>query len=252
MGTPKGAVSPRRLSVTPELLADVRRRYEQTDEPLATMAADLGCSLETVRNIGTRENWVRYVRPPHDLTPAARLKVRAEALAKEQGALTLPPRSGGEGRPPELAQQATADGVGGEARSQETPTPIPSPQGGGEDDAAPPQVAETAQQLHRELLALIAEVKATRQRMKREGYGKSDLQEASRMVISLSGALGKLKPMLPADPQAESDDAYDDTPADIDEFREALARKIEAFMESRPDEDGPEETDAAGDDVAGS
>ena len=37
------------------------------------MAADLGCCHETVRNIAAREGWVRYVPPPRDLTPAARL-----------------------------------------------------------------------------------------------------------------------------------------------------------------------------------
>ena len=88
MATLKGAVSPRRLSVTPELMADVRRRYEQTEEPLATMAADLGCSNETVRNIAKRENWTRYVPPPRDLTRAAKLRIQVEALAqaREQGA----------------------------------------------------------------------------------------------------------------------------------------------------------------------
>jgi hypothetical protein len=94
---PTRAIEARRLKVTPELLANVRQRYEQTDEPLSTMAADLGCSLETVRNIAKRETWVRYVAPPRDLSPAAKLAARAKALAAEQGAAaSLPPPERGE------------------------------------------------------------------------------------------------------------------------------------------------------------
>ena len=73
MAKPARAVSPRRLNVTPELLADIRHRYEHTPESLSTMAADLGCTGQTVCNLAKREGWVRYVPPPRDLTLAAKL-----------------------------------------------------------------------------------------------------------------------------------------------------------------------------------
>jgi hypothetical protein len=210
------AIESRRLRVTPALLADVRRRFERSDEPLATMAADFGCSIETVRNIAKRERWLRYQPPPRDLSPAARLAARAAALAMEQGA------------------------------AQNDPAPAP---------AQPPQeqpllLADTAEQLHRELQTLLAELTATRARMKRERAGKHDLRQTSQVIASLTATLRALQPMLCAVPPAGADHAYDDVPADIDEFREALARRIEAFMQSRPDEDELAETDAAGTDPA--
>ena len=249
MTSPKGAVSPRRLNVTPALMADVRRRYEASEETLATLAADLGCSVETVRNIAKRELWVRYVPPPRDLTAAARLRIKAEALAQEQEQ-EQEQEQGAAHQSPFVPAQAGTQEQDGNADVVAPGSPRSRGRTDDDEDAAPPDIAETAEQLHRELQALIAEVQATRQRMKREGYGKRDLQDVSRMILSLSGALGKLKPLLHPAQHAGNDDAYDDIPTDIDAFREALAQKIEAFMESRGDEIDDTEDDDAGDDVA--
>lgn len=209
---PTRAIEARRLNITDELKANIRHRYEHTDEPLSTMAADLGCTAQTVCNLAKRENWARYVAPPRDLPPAARLLARAEKLACSSS-------------PPLIAAQA-----------ETTPEPL--------------QVADTAGQLHHELQGLLAEVRAERARMKREGYGKNDLQKTSQMIASLTATLRTLQPMLHAVPTStEPETAYDDMPADLDEFRDALARRIEAFFASRPDAgDGGEP--AAGDAAA--
>jgi hypothetical protein len=132
MAAPKGAVSPRRLNVTPELMADVRRRYQQTDEPLATLAADLGCSTETVRNIAKREQWVRHVPPPRDLTRAAKLRIQAEALAqaREQGACTPRAAAGRVGRR-SLRSKRRRTGWGAWLRHQRPPPPSPPRKGEG-------------------------------------------------------------------------------------------------------------------------
>lgn len=81
MGNPPArAIAARRLNVTPERLGHIRQRYEHTPKSLSTMAADLGCCRQTVCNIAKREGWKRYEAPPRDLTPAARLLMRAERL----------------------------------------------------------------------------------------------------------------------------------------------------------------------------
>jgi len=222
--TPVAAISARRLKITPALHDNVRRRYEQTDEPLAAFAADLGCTVQTVCNIAKREGWVRYVAPPRDVTPAMLLRVRAERLAELQ--------------PTVEQDRASAISAGG----------LPPP-AGAEDEA--PHPTETAEALHRELNAFLADVRVERARMKREGYGKSDLQKMSHTIASLAATLRALRPMLrdaSVSTQCESD--YDDMPADLDEFREALARRIEAFMESRGDEADAFELDVDADDAA--
>ncbi len=122
---------------------------------------------------------------------------------------------------------------------------------GGEENPEPLQLAATAEQLHRELSGLLAEVRAERARMKREGYGKNDLQKTSQVIASLTATLRTLQPMLCPAPQAGTDDDdYDDMPADLDEFRNQLARRIAAFMESRPDAGDAAQADGAGTEAA--
>ena len=116
------AIEARRLKFTPALLANIRHRFEHTDESLSTMAADLGCCKTTLHGIAKRGGWVRYVRPPRDLASSARLEARAEALADDRQ-----PEEAGEGRSDSLrhpevrAQRASKDGRPNSVR------PWPSP-----------------------------------------------------------------------------------------------------------------------------
>ena len=246
----------RRLKFTPALLANVRRRYEHTDEILSTMAADLGCCKTTLRGIAKREGWVRYRAPPRDLLPAARLLERAEALAVS----TLPPRSGGEGRPPELAWQAEADGVGGVESKLAPPTPDPSPPfaartGGGEGEAAacaipvitPEQLRTAIAALHADVSKELVDFKAFRAGLDPASFGLLERERVARTLAGLSATLHKLQVMR-ANAEAghatainESDFAYDDMPADLDEFRRELARRIDALLAEPPDDGDPVE-----------
>jgi hypothetical protein len=244
----------RRLKFTPALLANVRRRFEGSDEPLSSMAADLGCCITTLRGIAQREGWVHYVKLPRDLTPAARLLERAEGLA-----LSLPPRSGGEGRPPELAQQAQADGVGGLEGAQEPPTPDPSPPratraGGGETDAVPilDQVRAAIAALHADVAKELADFKAFRASLKGKPLGLLERERVARTMANLSATLHRLQVMLSAAPAAaateNSETPYDDMPADLDAFRNELARRIRLFVAGRRARSGADAI--AGDDAA--
>jgi hypothetical protein len=73
--------------------------------------------------------------------------------------------------------------------------------------------------------------------MKREGYAKHQMQDVSRVIHDCTASLARLKPMAEraATPDTAQETFYDDMPADLDEFREALARRIEAFFAGRPD-----------------
>ena len=245
MVKPTRAILARRLNITDELKANIRQRYEHTSESLATMAADLGCTGQTVCNLAKREGWVRYEAPPRDLSPAAKLLARAEKLAGQgAAALSLPPRSGGEGRPPELAQQATADGVGGIDGVQEPPTPDPSPpfaarMGGGEENAARAvdveQITDTAEALHEAARKLLADVEASRAQLAGMPQSPIDQERTARTLANLTATLQKLTPLRcrVAHSESPTDNAYDDMPADLDEFRRELARRIRIFVEGR-------------------
>lgn len=72
---------------TPRFLAAVKRRYEDTDEPMPTIAFDFGISLRTLHRMVEREGWrKRGDRPPKDLTPADLLAEAAEAMSRGESA----------------------------------------------------------------------------------------------------------------------------------------------------------------------
>jgi hypothetical protein len=97
-----------------------------------------------------------------------------------------------------------------------------------------------------EVAGFLDDVRAERKRMKREGYAKHELRAVSRVIADLSGSLNRLKPMAQRAAEPDTGTFYDDMPADLDAYREALARKIEAFMASRGDEADAFELDADG------
>jgi len=79
----------RRYGYTPELIADGRRRYEQTDETITSIAADFGVHKTTLQRLANRAGWVRHAPPPRDLPAAAKLAAQAEALQGQGAAARL-------------------------------------------------------------------------------------------------------------------------------------------------------------------
>jgi transposase-like protein len=202
---------PAHRSYTPELLANGRRRYEQTDESVSAIAADFGIHHYSLIRLAQREGWVRHERPQRALPRAARLLAQAEALEAQ-------------------APQELAPG-GAQAR----------PGWGAEEIAAP--LSGTIERLYRAVLDELATVEAMHARRGTLPERPVDAVRTAQTLSSLTETLQKLQRLRCAVPFSGSDD--DDMPADIDEFRNELARQIEAFMESRPDED-----DAGGDTAA--
>ncbi|MGE0564711.1 MAG: hypothetical protein AB7O50_09380 [Pseudolabrys sp.] len=63
-----------------------------------------------------------------------------------------------------------------------------------------------------------------------------DAERSARTLASLARTLRELSAMSGAQPTAETASDDDDAiPRDLDEFRRALARRIEAFVGERPD-----------------
>ena len=79
------------------------------------------------------------------------------------------------------------------------------------------------------MAGFLDDVRAERKRMKREGYAKHELQAVSRVIADLAGSLARLKPLAPRAAEPDSGIPYDDMPADLDEFRDELARRIDAL-----------------------
>ncbi len=97
--------------------------------------------------------------------------------------------------------------------------------------SAMPGVGDTVERLYRAVLAELAAVENLRAQLKREPQGTQDAERTARTLSSLTETLQKLQRLKCAVPNTGSQD--DDLPADIDEFRDELARRIEAFVASR-------------------
>jgi hypothetical protein len=73
----------------------------------------------------------------------------------------------------------------------------------------------------------------------------SDVEKTARALESVMRTLkevDRLRFVHAAPAATGDDDNYDDLPRDLDEFRRALAQRIEAFVASRPDDDLLEDT----------
>jgi hypothetical protein len=229
-------------SCTSEMEANIRHRYEETDEPVERIAADRGVASGSLRRIARVKGWVRRKhRGPKDVTEAMRILAEAERLEKE---IALPPPGGGRS----AAQRPGGD----ESQSQQDhPTPDglqpsnpPPPGEGGTAPAAPLPAEEllaTIARLEAAVRAELSTVEAMRAAYGSEPYKPYHSQLTTRTLSNLTDTLGKLtrlRAALAAEPQpvaAPQGPTYDDYPADIDEFRREFARRVEAFIASRTD-----------------
>ena len=190
----------RRRTFTPELLAYTRRRFEQTDDTFADMAADLGVHRNTLRNIAGCERWIRYTRLPQGLSSAVKLLMQAEALERH----------------PEVQGKTQGNGAAASVQAQ--------------DEEAIPPLADTIARLHRAILDELAALETLRTQLKRPPRGSGG---TARTLAILTETLQKLQQLQRNPANSGSNDA--DMPADIDEFRNELARRIDEFVASRID-----------------
>jgi len=256
-----------RLVFAPELLADGKRRYETTPESLDSIALDFSNNRSTLKNVARREGWVRYVPPPVGLSRAAGIAAEAEALeaealndrhpevraafaaslegwtAADSGAVAL---RGAQERPPQ--------GDGNNA-TERAPQGDREDAGGGESPAAAWSLRERIDELRASVDEEIAAVRALRAKLKTVPHSTETAGKTSRTLADLTATLERLQRIEIGASQHHGqhshDDRFSDLLADPDAMRLDLARRIAAFMESRPD-DADAGGDAAGaDGVAG-
>jgi len=236
--TPRGRpYVPVHRTYTPELLASGQRRYEDTDEPVAAIAADFRIHAGSLRRLARELGWVRFDRGPRELPVASRLLAKAEALEQALERGTLPAGESGDEETPSLALplagggDTTAVGDAGAPSAEDI------------EAARAARAARMIDDLERETDEEITAVRALREALKGVPRRPREGEATARTLSTLTETVQKIHRMRCALTQSRPYD-NDDMPADIDEFREALARKIEAFMESRPDEDFIEDVDA--------
>ncbi|MDP2410015.1 MAG: hypothetical protein Q8M26_06985 [Pseudolabrys sp.] len=188
--TPKPA-SRRRIHLTPALLEDIRRRYEETDDTMVAIAADYRMSDTTLRRLVREHRWARRQPVPRELPKAASLQSVAEAL------------------------------------DQQRLTPGPS--------SADPDIFDN---LVVAAGAMLAALTAWQRRLPATPAGLSGEGEASaRTIDDLTRTFAQIRrrrgvPSGPVRTTADVPFDEDDRYANIDAFRDEIARRIEAFVES--------------------
>ena len=262
MGRPR----PKR-TYSPELIENLRFRFEETGEPVRTIAVSVPMGRTTLYALAEELGWTRYVPPPLDLSPAARLAAEAGRLAAEAGRRGLSSRAtacnaGGPGpilrsdheAPGSLGPCLRGDDSNGSADESSPPTPDPSPPlaalaGGGEEYAAPASAAQSEQdadlsnlepQERRARLSAMARAidhqLALLRRRQALPQTEHERKEISIEFTKLNAALSQTEQQLQdLDRGRESDSAIggDTRRMDIDERRLRLARRIREFVASR-------------------
>lgn len=181
----------------------IRRDYEHSNRAIVDICAEHGISANTLRDRVRRWGWTpRRVPIPREGPPAMAITPR----------LDHPPLEG-EGQHA-IAPQAMSD----------TPSPV---------DADPASVAPRLQSAVARVLPAIEAIIA---RLGAQPMPPREVEQTARALGTLTRTLRELNTLLAQQPLSATN-AYDDIPEDLDAFREHLARRIEAFLASRPDED---------------
>jgi hypothetical protein len=195
----KKAVEARRCKFSPELEARGRYLFEETEAAMADIAFELGIHKGTVPVVAKRRGWKRYVPPPRDVLPATRILVETESLERQRETAQSGPE----------VERAQPDGASGESES------------------------DVVARLRRAVLNELTVIESLRDRLKNEPQSRVAAERTARTLSTLTDTLQKLQRLQYVVPASGS--LYD-IPADIDEFRNELARRIEAFVASRTDE----------------
>lgn len=208
----------RRIEFTPRMVDYIRHRYEEVGDSPEIVARSVGVAKATIQRLVREQQWTRVVRGPRDLSRAEQLAAEARALAQkaEGGAVLL--------RGADFARAPQGDG---------------EQAAGGEEATTPVDIDEQIERLLRLVSQEIGVYENLRATLKNEPEAPRAALKTAHNLGSLTSTLDDLRRMRAAnkEPVHYAYDDSDDFPTDIDAFRDELARQIEAFMESRTDEE---------------
>lgn len=221
----------RRVEFTPRMTDHIRHRYEDVGDSPEVISRSVGVAKATIQRLIKEQQWTRAGQGPRDLSRAEQLAMQARALARG-----LPPPE--RGRPP---SEARREGVN-DASFEETPFRTAAPSdlplvGGGKEGAQPVDIEREIERLLRLVSDEVGVYENLRATLKNEPQPQREALKTAHNIASLTSTLDDLRRMRAANKEPLHHDADDDLPADIDAFRAELARRIEAFMESRTDDE---------------
>jgi len=207
-----------------DFLAALRQRYEQTDQPMRSLAREFSIGISTLSAIVERHGWVKRSQRKRG-RPEASLVSEAQALME-----SLPTRAGA----------ATANEAALLALERNlTPSPSLPLAGGGSPvtaGAEPRENLTAAERIQTLLLKEIAAEEVAREALGNEPRLRTEADACARRLALMTQTLQTLQKIRETQPMANARCQcceYDDIPADMDAFRGELARRIDAFVKSR-------------------
>jgi len=244
------------IALTDEAWAQIRHDYEHTDRPIADICAEHGISERTLGNRVRRWNWTPRRTPISRCGPPPAAAARIEAVAtspwplgprlrgNERGELAQPseptahpaphpaplPSSGERERTECVVATSTATGA--------VPPPEIPPYGigpGSQQSADADDPATIVPRLQGAVARVLPAIETNLAKLAAGPGHPREMEQAARALGSLTRTLRELTSLLSQQqaPATSKGDDYDDMPEDIDAFRDALARRIEAFVASR-------------------
>lgn len=188
------------VQYTEAFLASARHGYENTDQPMRELARELGIGITTLSTLAEKHGWAKRSQRKRGLPPTMQLLAEAQALATSS--------------------------------HKKPPTPDPSPPvaallGGGE-------IASARNDLLIKLEQILAQLIAAQELAPANGIHSPQGARTLTLLIQAMRALKGMRGPAPAEP-GHIDDDDDEIPRDLDEFRHALARRIEALFASETD-----------------
>jgi hypothetical protein len=198
-----------------EALEYARHRYVETDDPMSSIAADVGKSRGMMYKIAKAEGWpLRMDRPPRGLSPALKLDIQAT--------------------------EAEANEASDPAKAEDR----------GTDPDAPPVADSIATRLEAAVEKELRKVESLRGESAPRAKRSAEAERVARTLATLTETLFKVRRLRQPGNNSGSND--DDLPSDADGFRLALAHRIDVFVRSRIDGSVPEGDQPANGDAAAS
>ena len=213
--------------LTSEAWTQIRHDYEHSDRPVEDICAEHGISSGTLRDRMRRWGWTRRRAPiPHEGPPPAPAPQLGTAPPPLPTGRELDPAAPSFAAAPQLETAAPCLAAVPQAAAGEH-TGAPGESGETDDRPIVPRLQSAVARVLPAIETIVAKLGS-------EPMHPREMERAARALAALTRTLRELNNLL-SQRQAAAADAvvpFDDMPEDIDAFRHALARRIEAFVAS--------------------
>ncbi|NEV77282.1 hypothetical protein DYI24_09530 [Rhodopseudomonas sp. BR0C11] len=197
-----------------EMLAELRRRYVDTDEPVARIADQIGVHRDTVELLARKQGWpLRKNRPPRELPVTLQMSVDATATLQQARAADIAAAAA------PAAPATLSESVPVVPESDQIEPPL----------GPPPDPALLALRLELAVAQQLRKVEDLREDAGADPASRAvEAERIARTLAALTQTLFKVRQLR--DPERALSAADDEMPADADGFRLELARRIETFV----------------------